>query len=249
MAEAPVALVTGAGAPRLGNAIARALAARGYRLILHAHRSLEGAQKTAAECVALGGTAVAMSADLSDEVQVERLLDAAVHEAGRIDVLVNTAAIWAAKPLEQVTAADVIRNFRTNVLSTFLLAQRGGLRMVEQPGGGAIVNFGDWATVRPYRDYSAYFATKGAIEALTRSLAVELAARNPRIRVNALLPGPVMLRADMPDEERQASIAGTLARREGSADDVVRAVLFLLESEFVTGVCLPVDGGRTIAGG
>jgi pteridine reductase len=121
-----------------------------------------------------------------------------------------------------------------------------GLAMVRQPDGGSIINFGDWATVRPYMNYAAYFPSKGAIPALTRSLAVELATRNPRVRVNCILPGPVMLPHDLPAAERQQAIAGTLLKREGSPEHIAKAVLHLIDNDFLTGVCLPVDGGRTI---
>jgi pteridine reductase len=159
---------------------------------------------------------------------------------------VNCAAIWERKSLEETTAKDLRGHFEINTVGVFLACQAAGRVMALQPFGGAIVNFGDWATVRPYRDYAAYFASKGAIEALTRSLAVELAARNPRVRVNAILPGPVMLPADLPEAERAASIAGTLVKREGSPQHIADAVAFLLENDFITGVCLPVDGGRTL---
>lgn len=118
--------------------------------------------------------------------------------------------------------------------------------MVNQEHGGAIVNLGDWSVARPYLDYAAYFPSKGAIGALTRDFAIELAARNPRIRVNAVLPGPVMLPPDLPQAEREAAIKGTLARREGNPQHVAEAVVFLAEHDYITGVCLPVDGGRTI---
>jgi len=111
-----------------------------------------------------------------------------------------------------------------------------------------MVTLGDWAVERPYLGYAAYFPSKGAIPAMTRSLAVELARRNPAIRVNCILPGPVMLPPDLSSEERREAIAGTLVRREGRPEHVAHAVLFLVENDFVTGVCLPVDGGRTIAG-
>jgi pteridine reductase len=120
--------------------------------------------------------------------------------------------------------------------------------MCRQPEGGAIVTVADWALARPYRNYAAYFASKGAIPTLTRTLAVELAARNPRVRVNCVMPGPVMLPDDLPEAERRAAIAGTLVGREGSPENVAHAVVFLVENDFVTGVCLPVDGGRTLKG-
>ena len=110
-----------------------------------------------------------------------------------------------------------------------------------------IINLGDWATVRPYLDYAGYFPSKGAIPTLTRNLAVELAHRNPRVRVNAVLPGPVMLPPDLPADERERVIRGTLVKREGSPQNVADAVVFLAENDFVTGVCLPVDGGTSSA--
>ena len=121
--------------------------------------------------------------------------------------------------------------------------------MAEQPEGGAIVTIGDWATERPYPNYAAYFPSKGAIGAMTRMFAVELARRNPAVRVNAVLPGPVMLPDDLGEAERDRVIAGTLLRREGRPEHVGHAVLFLVENDFVTGICLPVDGGRTIEPG
>src|SRR5262249_21250203 len=103
-----------------------------------------------------------------------------------------------------------------------------------------------WACVRPYVNYAAYFPSKGAIPTLTRTLAVELATRNPRVRVNCILPGPVMLPPDLPEVERQQAIQATLVKREGSPDNIVLAVLHFIDNDFVTGVCLPVDGGRSV---
>jgi pteridine reductase len=242
----PVALVTGAGAPRVGNVVARTLAARGYGLTIHANRSLEAARQTAADLESQGATAVALAAEISDEVAVGELVRETHQRFGRIDVLVNCAAIWSPKALEEVTADDVRRYLEVNTLGTFLFCQQVGLLMVKQSSGGAIVNMGDWAPVRPYLDYSAYFPSKGAIPTLTRNFAVELAIRNPRVRVNAVLPGPVMLPKDLPDEDRQLAIDGTLVKREGSPQNVADAVVSLIENDFITGVCLPVDGGRSI---
>ena len=100
--------------------------------------------------------------------------------------------------------------------------------------------------ILPYLDYAPYLVSKGAVPALTRCLAVELGTRNPRVRVNCVLPGPVLFPPDMPGAEREEAIRSTLVRRAGRPENVAAAVLFLVENEFVTGVCLPVDGGRTI---
>ncbi len=241
-----MALITGSGAPRVGNVVARRLAAEGYRVVLHANRSVAAAEATVADLQASGAEAFAVAGDLRDEAIVRRLIDQAIAHFGQLDALVNCAAVWPRKSLEETTAADVREQFDSNTLSTFLCCQHAGLAMAAQPTGGAIVNFGDWATARPYRNYAAYFASKGAIETLTRVFAIELAARNPRVRVNAVLPGPVMLPPELSPAERAEAVAGTLVGREGSPANVADAVLFLLRNDFITGVCLPVDGGRTI---
>jgi pteridine reductase len=244
--EHPVALITGSGAKRVGQTVATTLAQRGYRIVLHANRSLAEAQETVAQLRSTGAQAVALQADLTDESQARTLVDEAAAAFGRLDLLVNSAAIWPRKKLEEVTAGDVRECFEINTLASFVCAQQAGLKMVAQPTGGAIVNIGDWAVIRPYLDYAGYFPSKGAIPTLTRTLAVELAERNPRVRVNAVLPGPVMLPDDMPAEERASVICGTLVKREGSPQHVADAVAFLAENDFVTGVCLPVDGGRSV---
>ena len=161
-------------------------------------------------------------------------------------MLVNCAAIWESKRLEDITAADVRHYFETNTLSTFVCTQQAGLAMTKQASGGCIVTVGDWATARPYLNYAAYFPSKGAIPTLTRVMAVELGSRNPAVRVNCVLPGPVMLPPDLPEAEKQHSIDATLVKREGRPEHVAQAVLFFIDNDFVTGVCLPVDGGRTI---
>jgi pteridine reductase len=242
-----LAFVTGSGAKRVGNTIVRAFAARGYAVVVHAHRSIEEANTTARELTEQGTQALVVVGDLSDELVVERIVGEVLARFGRIDVLVNSAAIWVSRPLEEVRAADVREHFEANALSTFLCCQKVGLEMVKQPEGGAIVNVGDWASERPYLNYSAYFPSKGAIPTTTRMFAVELAARNPKVRVNAVLPGPVMLPPELTENERRQAVAGTLVKREGSPANVAAAVLALVENEFITGVCLPVDGGRTIA--
>src|SRR5262249_6983039 len=151
---------------------------------------------------------------------------------GRIDVLVTAAAVWQSKPLEEVTAADVRFHFETNALGTFLCCQQVGLAMARQPEGGAIVTIGDWAEARPYLNYAAYFPSKGAVTALTRTMAVELGTRNPKVRVNCILPGPVMLPPDLPEAERRQAINATLVKREGSPENIARAVLAFVENDF-----------------
>ncbi|MCR9117152.1 MAG: SDR family oxidoreductase [bacterium] len=245
-ADQPVAIVTGSGAPRVGNIIARRLAKLGCAVVIHANHSMDEARQTTQEIEAAGGTAIALQADLSSEEQCEQLIEKSFERFGRIDVLVNSAAIWESKPLESATAEDVRKHFEANTLGSWVCARAAGLKMVDQPTGGVIINIGDWAIVRPYKEYAAYFPSKGAIPAMTRSLAVELGERNSAIRVNAVLPGPVMIPDQVTDEERRRTVNATIVKREGSADNIAHAVQFLIENDFITGVCLPVDGGRTI---
>ena len=238
----PVALVTG-GAIRVGAAIVRELAARGYQVAIHANTSLDRAQELATELNNAGHTATAFGADLRDEDATRAMIDRVRRHFGRLDALVNSAATWSPTPLEDTMADDVRRFFEVNTLSTFVCCQHAGLIMTKQEQGGAIVNVGDWAVERPYRDYSAYFVSKGAIPTLTRMFAVELA---PKVRVNAVLPGPVLLPESLSPQERQRAIKGTLLQRPGKPENIADAVADLLEYDFITGVCLPVDGGRTL---
>jgi pteridine reductase len=242
----PVALITGSGKRRVGWHVADAFARRDYRLAIHYRSSAAEAQATVAEFTSRDVEATAFGADLRDEQAVKGLVEQVLARFGRIDVLVNCAAAWRSKPLEDVTAADVRSYFETNTLSTFLCCQQVGLAMTRQPEGGSIITFGDWATARPYVNYAAYFPSKGAIPTLTRVLAVELGTRNPRVRVNCILPGPVFLPPELPQAEREQAIKATLVKREGRPENVAQAVLHFVENDFITGVCLPVDGGRTV---
>lgn len=241
-----VALVTGSGKRRVGSVVADALAGRGFAVAVHYRSSAAEAAETAAALRRHGVEAEPYHADLTDEQAVRDMMQAVLKRFGRLDVLVNCAAVWQRKRLEEVTAADVRLHFETNALGTFLCAQQAGLAMVAQPEGGLIVNVGDWAEVRPYVDYSAYFPSKGAVSAITRCLAVELAHRNPRVRVNQVSPGPVMLPPDLPEDEKRQAINATLVKREGSPRNIALAVLSFWDNDFVTGATLPVDGGRTV---
>jgi pteridine reductase len=248
MLTTKVALITGSGKRRVGNAVALALAERGYNIALHYNHSAEDARQTVAEIEGKGVRAAAFQADVSNEADVARLFDETLATFERLDVLVTAAAVWQPKPLEEMTAEDVRRQFDVNTLGTFLCCRSAGLIMAARPEGGSIVTIGDWATARPYPGYAAYFVSKGAVPTLTRTLAVELAKRNPAVRVNCIEPGPVMVPESLAGHEVKGIIAGTLLKRLGQPENVAQAVLFLVENEYVTGVCIPVDGGRTIAG-
>lgn len=241
-----VALVTGSGKRRIGWYVADALAGRGYALAVHYRTSVAEGEETVAALRARGVEAMGIRADVTDEAAVRSMVDQVRQRFGRLDVLVTCAAIWQNRRLEEVTAADMRRNFEVNTLGTFLCAKYAGLLMAGQPEGGCLITMGDWAEVRPYLNYAAYFASKGAVTALTRSLAVELGSRNPRVRVNCVLPGPVLFAPDLPAEERAQAIRATLVKHEGNPQNVAQAVLALVDNDFITGAFLPVDGGRTV---
>jgi pteridine reductase len=244
-----VALVTGSGKRRVGWHVADALAQRGYNLAIHYRSSAQEAADAVTHFQSRGVQAIPLQADLTDEIQVQGLVQRVIEHFSRIDVLANCAAVWKSRKLEEIRAADVRLHFETNLLGTFLCCQQAGLAMVRQTEGGCIVNIGDWAVARPYLNYAAYFPSKGAIPTLTRCLAVELGSRNPKVRVNCILPGPVMLPPDLPEAERRQAIEATLVKREGQPENIAQAVLSLVDNDFITGVSLPVDGGRTIYGG
>ncbi|MEW4561374.1 SDR family oxidoreductase [Bremerella sp. JC770] len=244
----PVALVTGS-AKRVGRVIAQHLADCGYRIAVHANSSMDEAQRFADDLKGQGIEASAFQADMTSETSIRDMVDKVHFYFGRIDVLVNSASIFYPTPLVELAAEDVESLFQVNTFAVLNCSRFVAQRMQEQATGGAIVNIADWSVVRPAKGFSAYIASKGALVTLTKSLAIDLAAENPAIRVNAVLPGQVLLPEGSSDEKRQAAIDATLVKRMGEPADVAQAVQFLVESPFVTGVCLPVDGGRTVFGG
>lgn len=241
-----VAMVTGCGDKRLGWHVAESLAGAGFDLIVHYRRSAEAARGLVSAIESKSRRACAIQADVTDAASVARLFEQADSAFGRLDALVCCAAIWDKKPLEDVDADDVRRHFEVNVLGSFLCARAAGLRMARQPEGGAIVLIGDWAEARPYLGYSAYFASKGAIPTMARDLAVELGSRNPRVRVNAILPGPVLAPEGSSAAELEQRRRSTLVQLDGRPDFVTSTILHLIDNRFLTGVAVPVDGGRTI---
>jgi len=244
--DLPVAWITGSGAARVGQSVAAHFADHGYRIVLHANKSRAEAHTFAAHLQNSGTRTMVVEGAIENPRFGIESVEKIVETFGRIDVLINSAAIWDWKPFEETTAADVQRQFEVNTLGTFLCSQAAGLQMVKQPTGGAIVLIGDWAVHRPYRDFSSYFVGKGAIETMTRSLAIELATRNSRIRVNAILPGPVMLDESISEKKALTILNQSLLKRHGEPHHVSEAAYFLATHEFITGVCLNVDGGRSI---
>lgn len=240
------ALITGAGRQRVGFHVAKALGQKGFSLALHYRSSAREAEESARLLEKDGHEVRLAQADLAQEAEVNHLVRNLRQDIQRLDVLVTCASTWHPIRLEETTADDYLDFFRTNVLATALIAQKAGLWMAEQEDGGSIITVGDWAITRPYLDYAAYHTSKGSIPTLTKVLAVELARRNANVRVNCVEPGPVMLPPDLPEKDREEAIGATLVRREGTPEHVAQAVVALVENAFITGACLPVDGGRSV---
>lgn len=238
-----VALVTGS-AKRVGRAIALAMAERGATVAIHYRTSKAEADAFVQELAARSVRAQAFHADLEKVHEIETMVQEVLRAFGRIDVLVNCASVFYRKPLEEVTEYDWDRNLNTNLKAPFFLSKFAGLAMRRQ-GAGKIVNIGDWAAIRPYKNYLPYTVSKSGLIGLTRALAKALA---PEVQVNCVALGPVLPPGEYDDKEVQTLVQGTLVKRLGSPEDVARAVLFLCEgTDFATGSTLMLDGGRLIA--
>lgn len=170
--ESPVVMVTGSAAPRVGRRVIETFLNENFRVVIHSHQADEAAQQALDELIATGHTAILATGAVEDEAAVAGWVEQTFERFGRIDVLVNSAAIWDPVPLEQTLSADYERFFRVNSMGTALCGQHFGLAMARQASGGAIVNIGDWAMARPYRNFLPYLISKGAIESCTHSLEI-----------------------------------------------------------------------------
>jgi pteridine reductase len=237
----PYALVTGAGV-RVGRAIACALAAEGYTLLLHANSSRAAVDEVRAGIEARGGAASVHLHDLSSPAGTDALAREAAEATDTLDVLVNSAALFGKVPFREVSREDYARLQAVNLEAPFFLTQRL-LPLLEAAAPSLVVNIGDVMGQRSGPGYAHYAVTKAALLHLTRALAVELA---PKVRVCSVSPGTVDFPVDYDEELR-----GRIRRRiplghEGEAADIARAVVFLAKhAPFVSGQDLQVDGGRS----
>ena len=234
------ALVTGAG-QRIGRAIAYGLIRRGVNVAVHYHHSEQGAKATAMEAEVAGVKVARLKADLGDAAEAERLPERAAEALGGLDIAVCSAAIMERRPVAEVGPADWDRVMDLNLRGTFFVARAAAAAMAAR--GGAIVTLADVAAFQRWKHYPVYVISKAAVVAMTEVLAKSCA---PNVRVNAVAPGAVLLPEGWDDETRRTIAASTPLGRLGTPDDVVRAILFLLENDYVTGTTLVVDGGRLL---
>ena len=236
-----VALITGAA--RVGLAVVQALAARGCHVAVTYRSSRAAAEEALSAAAAAGVEGHAIAADLSRAEDAARAVAETDARFGRLDILVNMASVYRRRPIEELTEQDWRDNLEVDLGSAYRLA-RAAAPLMRRQGEGRIVNFADWLPVsgRPrYKGYLPYYVAKAGVVGLTEALALELA---PQVLVNAVAPGPILPPPEMSAEEAERIARNAPLGRWGGATEVARATLFLIETEFVTGECIRVDGGR-----
>jgi NAD(P)-dependent dehydrogenase (short-subunit alcohol dehydrogenase family) len=239
-----VALVT--GGKRIGASVATELARRGADVALSYNRSQADAEATAAAVRAAGRRALVVRADLASAEECEALVAATARELGRLDVLVNLASVYRTVPFAEMTANDLRASLDVDLASAFNCA-RAAVPHMRAVGGGRIINFSDWLAVsgRPrYPGYLGYYVAKKAVIGLTEALALELAA--DQILVNAVAPGPILAPPGLASDEFEAVEKATPLGRWGGGAEIAKAVVALIETNFITGEVVRVDGGRHV---
>ncbi len=242
--QGKVVLISG-GAKRVGAAICRRLHGEGANLMIHYRSSAAEAEALRDELNSLRPDSAALvQADLHDVERLPELVAATVERYGRLDVLINNASSFYSTAVGEIGEKDWHDLLGTNLKAPLFLSQAAADSL--RHSHGCIVNIADIHAERPMKSYVVYSIAKAGLVALTKSLAHEL---GPEVRVNAVAPGPIMWPEGDPtfdDQERRRIIAHTLLKREGTPDDIARAVLFLVkDAPYMTGTILPVDGGRS----
>lgn len=237
-----MALVTGAGR-RIGRVIALTLARAGANVVVNYHCSASGARSTAREIRSLGVEALAIEADVSKAPEVRAMFRAADRKFGRLDILINNAGVFFAAPWDRLSERDWDRVVGTNLIGPFFCAQAAA-RIMLRRGGGRIINIASLGGLRAWPSYIHYCSSKAGLIMLTRCLAKAL---GPKILVNAVAPGTILLPGEKPARTQQRSLRLAPLRKAGRPEDVAAAVLFLATTaEFITGQVIPVDGGQSI---
>ena len=240
--DGKTALITG-GAHRVGKVITLGLAQKGANVVVNYNTSAEPANQTAAEARALGVGSVAVQCDVSSHDQVKGMIASAVEQFGGIDILVNSASWFQKTPFPMEDFSDWFKVIDILIHGSMYCANAMA-PIMKARGEGAIINIVDRSAWHPFRGFAAHSVGKAGLLAFTRQLAVELA---PEVKVNAVSPGPVLPPPGYPDEKAERVAQGTLLKRWGTPKDVADAVLFLIESDYITGEVITVDGGEQIA--
>ena len=233
------ALITG-GAIRVGKAITLGLARAGANVVINYNGSASEAEKTAGEAKALGVEALTLQADVADNEQVKKMVAQAGERFGAVDILVNGASLFKQTPVPTLDVSDWQRVTSISIDGAFFCANAVAPGMLAR-GAGAIVNIVDLSAWEPWAGLAAHSVGKAALLALTRQLALDLA---PAVRVNAVAPGPVLPPPNYDAAKIERLAKKTLLKRWGSPGDVAQAVVFLVQSSYITADCIIVDGGE-----
>ena len=239
-----IALIT--GGKRIGAAVAAGLAARGVDVALSYARSQVEATEASERVRAAGQRSVVFQADLSQPEAGPALVESAAAALGGLDILINMASVYVQMPFDDLGAASWNAVLDVDVRAAFLCA-RAAVPHMRRRGGGRIISFSDWIarSGRPrYKGYLPYYVAKAAVIALTEALSLELAGDN--ILANAIAPGPILAPPGTTDEELKAVAAATPLGRWGGEAEIVKGVVALIESDFITGETLRIDGGRHV---
>ena len=237
-----VALIT--GGRRIGAVVATELARRGADVALVYRSSRAEAEETAAAVRGAGRRSLVLQADLQDPDACDRIVDDTVAALGRLDVLVNMASLYQMRAFDEVTVTDWDAQLAVDLRAAWLCA-RAAVPHMRRARGGRIINFSDWVarSGRPrYQGYLTYYVAKAGVVALTEALALELAA--DQILVNAIAPGPIVAPEGTSDEDFAAVERATPLGRWGGEIEIAKAVAALVDSDFITGETIRVDGGR-----
>ena len=239
-----VALIT--GGRRIGAVVATELARKGVHVAVVYRGSRSEAEETAETLRAMGRRALVVQADLQQPEACSRVVEATVAEFGRLDILVNMASVYREKPLDDLTVEDWDAQLSIDLRAAWLCSH-AAIRHMRRSGGGRIVNFSDWVarSGRPrYRGYLPYYVAKAAVIALTEALALELAS--DQILVNAIAPGPIVAPPGTSAADSAAVEQATPLGRWGGEIEIAKTVIALVESDFITGETIRVDGGRHV---
>jgi NAD(P)-dependent dehydrogenase (short-subunit alcohol dehydrogenase family) len=235
------ALVTG-GAHRVGRVLALALGRAGADVVVNYRSSPDAARATVTDLQALGVRASACRADVAVKSEIDALMEHVRTEHGRLDILINNASLFESAPFAEITEAAWRRVLDVNLTGPFLLTQ-AALPLLEQSGAGLIINIADLSAFQAWPSYAHHAVSKAGLVHLTKVSARALA---PGIRVNAIAPGTVLPPTDYEGIGGDGTSDRRAVQQKGSPEDVVKAMYYLIESNFVTGQTVIVDGGRLL---
>ncbi len=242
--ESRAVLIT--GARRIGRTVAVELARRGADVAVSYNRSREEADATVQEVTASGRRGLAVRADLTQPESCRALVETVGREFGRLDVLVNMASVYSPTSYEDLTEAHWDANMNVDARAAFLCT-RAATPLMRAQGGGRVINFSDWLACshRPrYKGFLPYYVAKATVIGMTEALALELA--DDKILVNAIAPGPILAPPDLADEEFKAVEQATPLGQWGGGEEIAKVVAALIDSDFITGETIRVDGGGHI---